>query len=66
MKVKVNGKPLEIADNASLADFMATRKLEALSPIVELNERVVRKDLWRKTALSEGDRLELISLVGGG
>jgi sulfur carrier protein len=66
MKVTVNGKPLEVADNASLADFMVVRKLEVLSPIVELNERVVRKDIWGETVLAEGDRLELVSLVGGG
>ncbi len=66
MKVTVNGKPLEVAGNASLADFIAARELEARSPIVELNGEIVGKNLWEKTVLAEGDRLELVSLVGGG
>jgi thiamine biosynthesis protein ThiS len=66
MKVTVNGKPLEVADNASLADFIAARKLEARSPMVELNGEIVGQDLWEKIVLAEGDRLELVSLVGGG
>ena len=54
MKVTVNGKPLEIAGSASLADFIAARKLEARSPIVELNGEIVRKISGKRPCSPKG------------
>jgi sulfur carrier protein len=34
--------------------------------VVELNGQVVVADRWDQTPLCEGDRLELLSFVGGG
>jgi sulfur carrier protein len=66
MKVTVNGKTMEVAENTHLTDLIVSSKVKAEAIIVVLNDVVVRKDLWLKTVLKEGDSMELVSLVGGG
>jgi thiamine biosynthesis protein ThiS len=34
--------------------------------VVEHNGRVIAQDQWDRTPLCQGDRLELLSFVGGG
>jgi sulfur carrier protein len=66
LKITVNGKPVEISENTSLSEFIETHKLRQEGIITELNERVIARDMWRGAVLTEGDCLELVSLVGGG
>lgn len=66
MKITVNGKAVEILEKMSLKDFVEARKLRQEGIIAELNEKVVTRDKWESAVLAEGDRLELVSLVGGG
>jgi sulfur carrier protein len=65
VKVIVNGKTTD-TEEKNLREFILSRRLEPGLVIVELNERVVKRDKWPDTTLKEGDRLELVSLVGGG
>ena len=65
MKLIVNGAPESVA-SASLADFVQLKGLPAASLVVELNRRIVPQGEWATTSLVAGDRLELLSFVGGG
>lgn len=66
MKININGKIMEPAENTNLHDLIESTKVKADTFIAVLNDVVVRKDLWVETLLKEGDRLDLVSLVGGG
>ena len=69
MELIVNGAPenTPFAPSAtSLADFVQMKRLPAASLVVELNRRIVPQGEWATTSLVAGDRLELLSLVGGG
>lgn len=65
---------MRLTVNGETRDFPVTRVdglLEALglagqAVAVELNEAVVPKRQHAETALSDGDVLELVTLVGGG
>ena len=65
MELIVNGAP-ENLSSASLADFVQLKELPAASLVVELNRRIVPQGEWATTSLVAGDRLELLSFVGGG
>jgi len=65
MELIVNGAPESVA-SASLADFVQLKGLPAASLVVELNRRIVPQGEWATTSLVAGDRLELLSFVGGG
>ena len=65
MELIVNGAPESVA-SASLADLVQLKGLPAASLVVELNRRIVPQDEWAMTSIVAGDRLELLSFVGGG
>ena len=64
--VTVNGSPRVIPSGASALDIVAALGLERRPVAVEVNGRVVpRRDLGG-CMLHAGDRLEIVTLVGGG
>jgi sulfur carrier protein len=62
----LNGTPTEVPALASLAELSGWLKLPAFGSAVELNGRVVPRREHPATPLAEGDRLEIVRLVGGG
>jgi sulfur carrier protein len=66
MKAVVNGRDMELGKLATLIDLIDTFNVKAESLIVSLNDRVVSREQWPELIISEGDHIELVSLVGGG
>jgi thiamine biosynthesis protein ThiS len=66
MQITVNGTPRDISEGSSLTDLLKQLNLNIETTIVELNRDVVAKTDYNATALTEGDILELVRLVGGG
>jgi len=66
LSVRVNGEPRAFAAGASALDAVTALGLAGRPLAVEINERIVpRRDLAAWT-LAEGDRIEIVTLVGGG
>lgn len=65
MKLVVNGEE-RATEVATLAELVRELALEGKPIAVELNRAVVPKDRYGATRLGEGDRLEIVTLVGGG
>ena len=66
MQVAVNGKTQELREGASLSELLVELDLDSVRVALELNRKlVVRKD-HAETLLTEGDRIEIVTLVGGG
>lgn len=66
LRLVVNGETREIAAGSSAADLVAAAGLSGRPLAVEVNERIVpRRDL-AGCMLHEGDRIEIVTLVGGG
>lgn len=66
MVLFINGERREAPALATVADLAAWLELPAFGSAVELNGAVVRKAEYAATPLAEGDRLEVVRLVGGG
>ncbi len=66
MMLVINGERRDTPDLATVADLAAWLELPAFGSAVELNGAVVRKAEYAATPLAEGDRLEVVRLVGGG
>jgi thiamine-phosphate pyrophosphorylase len=62
----VNGKPEEIGEGATVADFLAAKKLQAKLVVVELNGTILRRTNFDSTVLRAGDQVEVVHFVGGG
>lgn len=65
MKLLVNGEE-RATDVATLLELVRELALDGKPIAVELNRSVVPKDRYGATKLGEGDRLEIVTLVGGG
>jgi sulfur carrier protein len=65
MYINVNGKP-EDTSVENLAAYLQSKGLALETVVVEHNGQVIKADRWADTLLREGDRLELLSFVGGG
>ncbi|CAN5353396.1 sulfur carrier protein ThiS [soil metagenome] len=65
MRVQVNGDTLDIAAGTILA-LVQELSLDPRKVAVERNLEIVPRSLHATTALSEGDRIELVVFVGGG
>jgi thiamine biosynthesis protein ThiS len=66
VEIVVNGQPREIAPGATVGSLLRELTLPATRVAVERNREIVRKPEYESTALSAGDRLEIVTFVGGG
>ena len=66
MNVIVNGQPRMVADGSTVADLLAALKLPPRGVAVEVNQMIVPRIRHAEHPLHDGDRLEVVSLVGGG
>jgi sulfur carrier protein len=66
MNLIVNGEPKAVAGVADIAGLVAHLGLDARKVAVERNLEIVPRSAYGKTPLAEGDRIEIVSFVGGG
>lgn len=66
IKVVVNGESHEIPVGSTVADLVVRLGLGGKPVAVEMNRAVVPRARHPETTLVEGDRLELVTFVGGG
>jgi thiamine biosynthesis protein ThiS len=64
--IHLNGQAREIPDQCTVADLLAEMQLEARMVAVEVNRMVVPRAQHGQHVLHEDDRLEIVTLVGGG
>ncbi len=66
MQLFVNGDMQVASDGATIADLLDGFKLIVQRVAVEVNEQLVRRADYPQTPLHDGDRVEIVTLVGGG
>lgn len=66
MRLILNGEARNTPDLPTLADLALWLRLPAFGSAIELNGEVIRRAHHAATPLREGDRLEIVRLVGGG
>jgi sulfur carrier protein len=66
MNITINGKPQQLAQAKSLSDIVSSYGKNPRAVITELNGTIIPHDQRLHTSLKEGDRLEVVTFVGGG
>jgi len=66
IKISVNGESLEVPTGSTIADLLRQLALDQRRVAVEHNLRVVPRAEHDGLRLNHGDRLEIVSFVGGG
>lgn len=66
VNVSLNGQSRQLATGTSIADLLAELGLAAKHVAVEVNLELVPRARHAEHRLADGDRLEIVTLVGGG
>ncbi len=66
MQVVVNGEARDVPEGTTVAALLALVGAPAAGVAVEVNQSVVRRAEHAARALAPGDRVEVVTLVGGG
>ncbi len=66
MRIRLNGQSHEAPDGATLADLLRELGLVDRPAAAEVNRKLVPKAEHASRRLTEGDEVELVTLVGGG
>jgi sulfur carrier protein len=66
LEIVLNGESREIADGTTVAGLLESLSLPSTRVAVERNGEIVRKPAYGATRLAGGDRLEIVTFVGGG
>lgn len=66
MQIVVNGEEIDIAGCPTLADLVEHFGLGSRAVAVELNEELIPRERHAETRIRKGDRIELVTFVGGG
>jgi len=64
--VFVNSKQQTLEDGATVARLIEALGMGQKRVAVEVNTELVTKGEWQQFKLKEGDRIEIVSFVGGG
>ena len=66
MTLYINGQEREFPAPLTLAVLVGQLGMKSDRIAIELNRDLVSRELWDKTTLQAGDRLEIVHFVGGG
>ena len=66
MQITVNGKPVALDGEPSVRGLLQQYDLGSAACAVEVNENLVPRREHERHRLAEGDRVEIVTLVGGG
>ena len=64
--IEFNGEKKQIDEKSTIADLLRSAKVESRFCAVELNLEIVFKERYETTCLVNDDKIEVVTLVGGG
>jgi len=66
MKIQINGKEELIENITNLTELINSKNLKPENIVVEHNTKIVSKEEFENVIITEEDKIEIISFVGGG
>lgn len=66
MELTVNGKKRTVTDGATITALLEELRINPLRVAVQLNQQVIKRELYERTLLQAGDTLEIITFMAGG
>ncbi len=66
ISIQVNGEQFTCSANTTLLQLLTQLKLNPRLVAVEYNGEILHQQYWSHTQVEKGDRLEIVTIVGGG
>jgi len=65
-KILINGEPFNCNSSMSIQDILIYLNVDLNKVIVEYNKKVINYLQFNQILVQKGDKLEIITIVGGG
>ena len=66
MNLVLNGDDQRFPDLRTISDLVEHLELDPRKVAVERNLEIVPRSIYAQTALTDGDRIEIVHFIGGG
>ncbi len=66
ISILVNGEAIHVGHDCTIVDLLAKLRIHSRAIAIELNQEILPTDQFNIQLLRSGDRLEIVTLVGGG
>lgn len=66
LEITVNGEAVQLPAGSTVAELVAARGLRPEQVAVEVNREIVPRASHAEHLLASGDRIEIVTMVGGG
>ena len=66
IELTVNGRRVELSGPTRLLDYLASLPVDPRAVAVEVNDRILDRAEFEAAVLEDGDRVEVVRMVGGG
>ena len=66
IKLEINGEMREIPAVANVKELLQFLGIVESQVALELNRKIIRREDWETTPISNLDRVEIVQFVGGG
>ena len=66
LNISVNGEPRTVPAATTVATLIESMGIDPARVAIERNHDVVPRRTWSEAAINEGDRVEIVSFIGGG
>ena len=66
MRITVNAEPRDVPEGSTVESLLASLGIDRRKIAVERNQEIVPRTQHASTPLAEGDRIEIVTMVGGG
>jgi len=64
--IYINGEPLNCLPNLSLEDLLIYLDFNLSSIVVEYNKSIIQATSFNRIIINQGDKVEVLTMVGGG
>ncbi|MCL1829602.1 MAG: sulfur carrier protein ThiS [Oscillospiraceae bacterium] len=64
--IELNHRPYPYREGSTVNTLMAENHFDFSHIIVKINGTVITEDMWQKTTIAAGDKVEMIHVFGGG
>tara|TARA_Y100000287_G_C14193315_1_gene341386 strand:- start:989 stop:1189 length:201 start_codon:yes stop_codon:yes gene_type:complete len=66
MNIMLNNEDSEVRDGMTIAQLLNDREIQNKYIAVEVNKIIIPKSDYQKYEIKNGDRIEIITAIGGG
>ena len=66
MNIILNNESDEVHDGITIKELLDDKKIQTQYIAIEINKKIIPKSSYYKHELKEGDKIEIITAIGGG